>query len=313
MTGPEKGFFCVARGWRESPALAREPNEPFSRAEAWLWMLEAAAWADTTQDCAGKRVAVKRGQFSTSYRILAQAWLWPVANVQRFLARLKSDTAIDTRTDTGRLLITLCNYERYQFSPRNGDTPSDTLSDTQKEKPSTVVEGEAGNVVSLPSRLPPAPPPPPSETPAPTERRGHYRLAAYTLVEAFDAARNKSFPGKARMFPNARDHHIADTWLATAEGEGIDAAAVVELATGAFREGFGKRAAARDDPPDVLKFFDRAVLRLIAQRAAPPPPLAREEPRPAHPHAPRFNGRAPKTSAATMLRAAHTAAALVEE
>lgn len=315
MSGPEKGFFCVARGWRDDPALAREPNEPFSRAEAWLWMLEAAAWADTTQDCAGKRVHVRRGQFSTSYRILSQAWLWPIANVQRFIARRKSDTAIDTATDTGRMLITICNYDKYQFSARNGDTPSDTPSDTQKEKPLSNTGEERGAVVRFPGppspSPPPPPPPPPAEEKAEAERRGHYRVAAYELVEAFDAARDKAFPGRARMFPNARDHHYADQWLAAAEEHAIDAAAVVEMARGTFREGFGKRARERDDPPDVLKFFDRAMLRLIAQRAGPAPRVVPAEPREAPP--PRLNGRAPRTTAATMLRAAHTAAALVEE
>lgn len=123
------GFILLHRGTVDHPAL-RSAREPLCRVGAWVWLLENAAWKDTRIDIHGQTVVVRRGQLCRSYRSIADAWGWSVGSVQRFFGRLKTDTMIDTAADTGRVIITICNYDRYQTPARPGDTPPDTVGDT---------------------------------------------------------------------------------------------------------------------------------------------------------------------------------------
>jgi hypothetical protein len=97
-------------------------DEPFSKREAWLWIVAHAAWKDTEQRFRGNVVAVKRGQLFTSIRRLAEVWGWSKSSVHRFLTHLEqsgaagtvSGTNSGTDSGTGRTLITVCNYSKYQ-------------------------------------------------------------------------------------------------------------------------------------------------------------------------------------------------------
>lgn len=122
-------FYLMHRGWMNNPALAAG-REPFCRRAAWAWLIEEAAWSDRKADALGKTVMLRRGQLCHSYRFMAKAWKWSIAGVQRFIDRLKTDTMIDTASDTGCLVITICNYDTYQTTSALPDTAPDTPSDT---------------------------------------------------------------------------------------------------------------------------------------------------------------------------------------
>jgi len=136
------------RGWMDNPALGGR-REPLCRRAAWVWLIEEAAWQPCRVSIGGRTVTLTRGQISHSLRFLANAWRWSLAAVQRFIKRLKADTMIDTATDTGILVITICNYDRYQSSAQATDTPIDTsieslpvqgryAADTEKKEPKEV-------------------------------------------------------------------------------------------------------------------------------------------------------------------------------
>lgn len=86
--------------------------------------------AVTFASIGGHTVKLRRGQLCHSYRFMADAWKWSLGAVQRFIDRLKTDTMIDVASDTGCLIITICNYDAYQATAGNTDTQSDTSSDT---------------------------------------------------------------------------------------------------------------------------------------------------------------------------------------
>jgi hypothetical protein len=123
------GFYLMHRGWMDNPALGGA-REPYCRRAAWAWLIENACWQDGKVDAGGKTVSLKRGQLCYSVRYLAEAWSWSASAVQRYIERLKTDTMIDTASDTGRLIITICNYEVYQAPKSKTDTPTDTVADT---------------------------------------------------------------------------------------------------------------------------------------------------------------------------------------
>ncbi len=126
------GYYRMHRGWMENPTFM---NERHTRAQAWCWLIERAAWKDCRVDIKGQTIVLKRGQLSYSTRFLAKAWQWPETVVRRFLIRLKSDAMIDTESShtrlktgaasgAGQTIITICNYGKYQCSQDEGGAAS---------------------------------------------------------------------------------------------------------------------------------------------------------------------------------------------
>jgi hypothetical protein len=125
----ERGVFAVDRGIWDHPVL--QSRDPFSKREAWLWMLSAATWKAKTVFVDGKRVSLKRGQLAHSIRFMADQWGWPKSNVARFLSTLKSETMIGTENGTSITVITISKYEEYQKVSLPRGTPNEPDSGTR--------------------------------------------------------------------------------------------------------------------------------------------------------------------------------------
>jgi len=123
------GFIKLHRGWRDCEAFK---NEPCTQREAWIWLLEHTAWKDCQRrDAQGALIEVKRGQFHTSIRTLASEWQWSRGRVERFLNDLKTSHMVSHETGHGGLMITVCNYDKYQ-----ANEPSAGPSAEPSEEPS---------------------------------------------------------------------------------------------------------------------------------------------------------------------------------
>lgn len=59
-------------------------------------------------------VTVKRGQLLTSYRQMSDRTGVPIKTLRVLIGKLQDEDAIGTDMGTGRLLITICNYDKYQ-------------------------------------------------------------------------------------------------------------------------------------------------------------------------------------------------------
>lgn len=112
------------RGWLDSPVL-NGAREPYCRRAAWAWMVEEARWRDGPETVGGKRIQLRRGQFSHSLRYLAKAWKWDDAKVRRFLDALSTNKMIDAHTDAGQTVITICKYDEYQTNADSADAGND--------------------------------------------------------------------------------------------------------------------------------------------------------------------------------------------
>lgn len=129
------GYFLVARGMLSHPRF--KPKSAFSNAEAWIWLIENAAF--TARDVAvmvgtDRRVIhLDPGQLSYSIRYLAEAWKWSPNRVQRFFDVLRMDQSMCTATDTPQTVITLCNYSKYQRPSEQADTATNTRSNTRSD------------------------------------------------------------------------------------------------------------------------------------------------------------------------------------
>lgn len=126
----KKGYFCVHRSLFDHYLFS---GEEFSRRDAWIWLLGQASYEPHKLRYQSKVITVGRGEVPTSYRKLAEKWRWSVGRVSRYLSMLSMEGMIDTHTDTGFVIVTICNYDKYQASLTKGDTPIDTDIDTDTD------------------------------------------------------------------------------------------------------------------------------------------------------------------------------------
>ncbi len=126
-------------------------KKPYCRGFAWDWMCSMAVIEPKKFDIKGKIVTIQRGQFATSFTRLQAQFGWSRSVCQLFLTRLKTDTAITVATDTGQMIITICNYERYQGDIPEVDTAKKTQSirdrygiDTQNKKEKNLKKESIG-------------------------------------------------------------------------------------------------------------------------------------------------------------------------
>lgn len=117
-----KGWFAMNRAMFTHPIFEAKPD----RIAAWAWILATAAWKDTKQDAGGKSIVVKRGQLLTSYRQMSKATGVSLKTLRNLMSRLQDEDAVVIDKGTGRLLITIRNYEKYQSSTEDKGTPKGT-------------------------------------------------------------------------------------------------------------------------------------------------------------------------------------------
>lgn len=165
----------MRRGWLDNPMFA--PQGKWSRAEAWIWIVENACYADTVIDLGGQPYTVKRGSLCYSLRFMADKWGWSVKSVRSFLAQLEAHNAIKISTafvgnkkGTARTQLTLCNYEKYQSAGHSRGTagaqqghkeeqgnniPVGTGDESPSKSSGSVLWAEAKRVLSEATGKPP--------------------------------------------------------------------------------------------------------------------------------------------------------------
>jgi len=105
----------------------------FSQFEAWFYLLKEARFEDTKQYTGNQVIIVKRGQICVSLRYLSTAWGWSVKRVRGFLELLVTDEMITKGTPKGtaQTVITICNYDIYNFKTEQKGTTKGTTGAQQ--------------------------------------------------------------------------------------------------------------------------------------------------------------------------------------
>lgn len=105
-----------------------KPHDPrrgsFSRAEAWIWLITEASFADRTFHGKDYTINLERGQLVGGRQHLAEVWNWSEKTVRGFLSKLQAELMITLATDEIRAnrrantpqIITLCKYLDYQLA-----------------------------------------------------------------------------------------------------------------------------------------------------------------------------------------------------
>lgn len=144
------GWIRLHRGWRDCEVFG---DEPMTEREAWVWLIEKAAWKPCVRrNAKGERVQIERGQFHTSLRNLGEAWSWGKNKVARYLERLEDHEMIGTVSGQSGCTITICNYDAYQDVQdslgQEGGTAPGQSRDTQEEGKEYTSEDKSSSVVS---------------------------------------------------------------------------------------------------------------------------------------------------------------------
>ena len=136
----EDGFYLMHRGWQDHPVFR---GEAFSRRDAFVWLIEEAAYSARRVAAPKGEVRLARGQLCASLRFMAKAWKWDEPKVRRFIASLTKAQIIDASTDAGQTVITLRNYDVYQARPGGPDAATDAAP--TQERRSTDANDKEGN------------------------------------------------------------------------------------------------------------------------------------------------------------------------
>ena len=139
------GYIVTARSIFEHEDFE---GETFSRREAFLWLVAQAAWKDTAE--------LKRGQVEASLRKMATTWGWTIDKVRWALKGWQAKTMVKIHTTghttghpTPSLVVTLCNYDKYQKVTKGNTTGHTTGHTTVEKKKKPIEEKKKENIVRL--------------------------------------------------------------------------------------------------------------------------------------------------------------------
>lgn len=128
------GYYLKARCIQNSK-IASSP--PYVR-EIWDWLLKEANHTDGKY----RHYTIKRGQLFRTYKEIREGLAWYVGyrkcmynenHTKKAMKALREYRMIDSTKELGGVLITICNYDKYQ-SPKNYErTNESTIESTTKE------------------------------------------------------------------------------------------------------------------------------------------------------------------------------------
>jgi len=132
-------------------------DETFTEREAWLWLISKAAWKETRHRIGGAMVDVSIGSLFVTLRELQETWKWGSDyRVRTFLKLLQSEEMISVDANSGKTLVTICNYDRYQ-NPERAENAAKTHTERKENALKTPVHQDTSNTSSLRSDVCPEP------------------------------------------------------------------------------------------------------------------------------------------------------------
>ncbi len=105
----------------------------YNQPEAFLDLLQFAAFAPTKRVVQGKLISLEIGELVASERFLESRWKWSRTKVRQFLDILEKDQMLDRRKDQGETVLILCNYKEFQAAPSQEKTSKQTSKQTTEE------------------------------------------------------------------------------------------------------------------------------------------------------------------------------------
>lgn len=131
-----ESFISVPRALFDDDAF---PEEPFSRREAFLDLVQRATYKPLTIPVKGGVIDIGRGELIVSIRKLAARWGWSKSKVEKVLDEFVSQQRIGHRTDGVTTVLSITNYDMFQ---RSVDTDKDANQDADWDKNNNINKGK---------------------------------------------------------------------------------------------------------------------------------------------------------------------------
>lgn len=97
-------------------------SRTFSKAEAWIDLIQSARFEADTEQVNGKWIKVDRGEVCRSIRYLEKRWCWGNTKVRNFLTNLEKNGMITRFTTQGETVVKLCKYDSYNLGREDSNT-----------------------------------------------------------------------------------------------------------------------------------------------------------------------------------------------
>lgn len=136
-----KGFFQLQRRFFDHWLWTGEPRV-FSKAEAFLDLLQLAAFTRTKKIVGSSVIVIEPGQVCGSERYLAGRWGWSTKKVRNFLTLLEADRMAERQKKQGVTVITLCNYAKYASGGSGEEAAKKQEGSTAEAVRKRIEEGE---------------------------------------------------------------------------------------------------------------------------------------------------------------------------
>ncbi len=143
-------YIKLARKFFENPFW--EEERKFSRAEAWLDILQMVNYKEKTFFINEKPYICKRGEACLSMSSWANRWKWSRKKVKIFFDYLIKNKTINYKTDNKTTHLKICNYESYN---KQGTTNAQQTNNqrTTNEQPTPTTEErrerkESNNIIN---------------------------------------------------------------------------------------------------------------------------------------------------------------------
>ena len=131
---PKEGWVNLWRRIESHRFWPTYENRPFTKLEAWLWLLLRASYKKRTVEFMGKKWELHPGDIVTSQRILAERWKWSRSSVRRFLEELYLNEEATHLEAHGVTHLTICGLMASDDTrPRPRPTFRPTIEEVQQE------------------------------------------------------------------------------------------------------------------------------------------------------------------------------------
>lgn len=111
-----------------------DEKRSFSKAEAYLDLLQFAAFAPSERFVSGKFIRLDEGECIASVRFLAERWGWGKDKAAQFMKLLDDRRLTKRETRQGETIVILCRYKDWQCQT---DVPPDSKPDTDPDRDQT--------------------------------------------------------------------------------------------------------------------------------------------------------------------------------
>ncbi len=130
------GYFLIHR--RFFNHWLWDERRRYSRAEAWLDLIQQASFADGQRFVSGSVVPLQRGQLFISTRFLAARWQWNIKSVHQFLKLLEGERMIVQKVNAKGNTLTLVNFDSYQTNGNAEETLRGTKQSNGNKRKETL-------------------------------------------------------------------------------------------------------------------------------------------------------------------------------